>query len=401
VDKIPGRRLAKKAEEPGNTIQVPMARGLGLVELLKRTFKEIEEDHLAAFAGNLTYKGLFALFPFFVFLLSLLGLFGAPDLLVNLLEQGRGVLPQGAMDLLEGQLMSIAGSKAQGAFTVGAVVSILLALWGISGAFRSVMEAMNVMYEVEEARPAWKKYLISILLSLGVAALLLFALGLVVFGPELGGAVADVVGLGFVFQLVWTIVQWPVLIFIVMFAFALVYYYAPDVEQRFKWISPGSIVAVAAWLVFSLLFALYVDNFGSYNATYGSLAGIIILMLYIYYSSFIMLVGAELNQVIEEHIPGGKDEGEKTLNIESEGKDEGEKARNTERIEREQTAAGETPERIEREMSEIRNRMTPDLSDLREHVEPQAVKEQIKRSLRERLRGILSSAKQALRRRLA
>ncbi len=318
MDKIPGRRLAKKAAETGNAIRVPMARDLGLVELLKRTFKEMEEDHLAAFAGNLTYKGLFALFPFFVFLLSLLGLFGAPDLLVSLLEQGRGVLPQGAMDLLEGQLMSIAGSKAQGAFTVGAVVSILLALWGVSGAFRSVMEAMNVMYEVEEARPAWKKYMISILLSLGVAVLLLFALGLVVFGPELGVAVADVVGLSFVFQLVWTIVQWPVLIFIVMFAFALVYYYAPDVEQRFKWISPGSIVAVAAWLVFSLLFALYVDNFGSYNAAYGSLAGIIILMLYIYYSSFIMLIGAELNQVIEEHIPEGKDEGEKTLDTDQE-----------------------------------------------------------------------------------
>ena len=187
MEKIPGRRLAKKAEEAGNAVRVPMARDLGLVELLKRTFKEVEEDHLAAFAGNLTYKGLFALFPFFVFLLSLLGLFGAPDLLVNLLEHARGVLPQGAMDLLKGQLMSIAGSKAQGAFTVGAVVSILLALWGVSGAFRSVMEAMNVMYEVEEARPAWKKYLISILLSLGVAALLLFALGLVVFGPELGG----------------------------------------------------------------------------------------------------------------------------------------------------------------------------------------------------------------------
>ena len=397
VEKIPGTRLVKKAEGAGNAIGVPMARDLGVVELLKRTFKEVQEDHLAAFAGNLTYKGLFALFPFFVFLLSLLGLFGAPDLLLNVLEQARGVLPQGAMDFLEGQLMSIAGSKAQGTFTVGAVVSILLALWGVSGAFRSVMGAMNVMYEVEEARPFWKKYLISILLSLGVAALLLFALGLVIFGPQLGGAVADAVGLGFVFQLVWTIVQWPVLIVIVIFAFALVYYYAPDVEQRFKWISPGSVVAVAAWLLFSLLFALYVNNFGSYNATYGSLAGVVILMLYIYYSAFIMLVGTELNQVIEETIPEGKDEGEKTLNTESEGKDEGAKVRNPERIEREQTAAGKTPERIEREMSEIRNRLAPGLSDLREHVEPQAIKEQIKRSLGERLREVLNSAKQALR----
>jgi membrane protein len=314
--KIPGKRLVNKAEETGNAVEVPMAQDLGLVELLKRTFKEVSKDHLAAFAGNLTYKGLFALFPFFVFLLSLLGLFGAPELVRTMLDQVSAVLPEGATAFLEDQLLGIAQSKVpQGAFTVGAIISIFLALWGVSGAFRSVMEAMNVMYEVEEARPIWKQYLISVLLSLGVAALLLFALGLVIFGPQLGGAVADLVGLGFVFQLVWNIVQWPVLLFFVLFAFALVYYFAPDVEQRFKWISPGSIIAVALWLVFSLLFSLYVSNVGSYNTTYGSFAGIVILMLYIYYSAFIMLIGAELNQVIEEHIPEGKNEGEKTPNV--------------------------------------------------------------------------------------
>jgi membrane protein len=173
---------------------------------------------------------------------------------------------------------------------------------------------MNVMYEIEEARPFWKQALISIFLSLGIAALLIFALVLVVFGPEIGGAIADVVGLGYVFEIAWNVVQWPVLLFLVVLAFALVYYYAPDVEQRFRWISPGSIVAVVAWLLFSLAFSLYVE-FGSFDA-YGSIAGIIILMLYIYYSSFIMLIGAELNQVIEEHIPEGKNEGDKTLNPE-------------------------------------------------------------------------------------
>jgi len=247
-------------------------------------------------------------------LLSLLGLFGAPDLLRDLIDRASGVLPQGAVVFLENQLLGIASTKAQGAFTLGAVVSLLLALWGVSGAFRSVMEAMNVMYEIEEDRPFWKQLLISIFLSLGVAALLLCALVLVVFGPEIGGAVADSVGLGSIFQITWSIVQWPVLIFLVVFAFALVYYYAPDVEQSFKWISPGSIVAVLMWLIFSLLFSIYVERSGSFNATYGTFAGIIILMLYVYYSAFIMLVGAQLNQVIEEHIPEGKDEGEKTLN---------------------------------------------------------------------------------------
>jgi membrane protein len=315
VDKIPGKKIVEKAEETGNEVPIPMTRRrLGLVEFFKRTVKEISEDHLAAFAGNLTYKGLFALFPFAVFMLSLLGLFGAPDLLNYLLEQARVVLPNDVVGLLEDQLLGIAQTKAQGAFTAGAIVSLLLALWGVSGAFRSVMEAMNVMYEIEEDRPFWKVYGISVFLSLGVAALLITALVLVVFGPEIGGAVADVVGLGFVFELAWNIVKWPVLIGIVLFAFALVYYFAPDVEQRFRYVSPGSLMAVAMWLLFSLLFRLYVENFGSYSATFGSFAGIIILMLYIYYSSFIMLVGAEMNQVIEEYVPEGKNEGEKTLN---------------------------------------------------------------------------------------
>jgi membrane protein len=248
----------------------------------------------------------------------LLGIFGAPQLLEDLIDRAGSVLPPGAVSFLEGQLLAIAGSKAQGAFTVGAVVSILLALWGVSGAFRSVMEAMNVMYEIEEDRPFWKQLLISIFLSLGVAVLLLTALVLVVFGPEIGGAVANAVGLGSVFNVIWNIVQWPVLVFLVVLAFALIYYYAPDVEQRFRWISPGSIVAVLLWLLFSLIFSVYVERSGSFNATYGSLAGIVILMLYIYYSSFIMLVGAQLNQIIEEHIPEGKNEGQKTLNTDQE-----------------------------------------------------------------------------------
>jgi membrane protein len=173
------------------------------------------------------------------------------------------------------------------------------------------MEAMNVMYEVEEDRPFWKVYGISIFISLAVIALMLFAFGIVIFGGTLGGGLASVVGLGGVFQTVWSIVQWPIVACIVLFTFALIYYFAPAAEQRFRWISPGAVLAFVFWLVFSLLFSLYVGNFGSYSATYGSLAGVIILMLYVYYSALIMLVGAEMNQVIEWHIPGGKDEGEK------------------------------------------------------------------------------------------
>lgn len=313
--KIPGIKYLRRAEQTGNEVEVPLTRGrLGTVEMVKRTFKEATEDHLAAFAGNLTYKGLFALFPFFVFLLSLLGIFGSENLLPKLLNDLSGVLPPDATKFISKQLLSIANNKAQSAFTFGAIISILFALWGVSGAFRSIMEAMNVMYEIEEERPFWKVYGISIFLSLVVAVLLISALVLVVFGPKIAAFVAGIIGFGTVFQTIWVIVQWPVLLLVVLFAFALIYYVAPDVEQRFKWISPGSIIAVVLWLLFSLAFSLYVSNFSSYNKTYGSLAGVAILMLYIYYTSYILLLGAEMNQVIEEKIPEGKNEGDKTLN---------------------------------------------------------------------------------------
>ena len=315
--KIPGMQLIKKAESKGNEAEVPGAQNLGLVDFVKLTYKEIGEDHVMAFAGNLTYKGLFAVFPFFTFLLSLLGIFNATDLVTTMLNKLSGVTPQSAIEFIKGQLLSITQSQAQSAFTFGAIISILLALWGVSGAFRSVMEAMNVMYEVEEDRPFWKVYGISIFMSLAVVVLLIGALVLVVFGQSIGVTVADLVGFGSVFATAWGILQWPVVACVVLFTFALIYYFAPAAKQRFRWISPGSILAFVFWLIFSLLFSLYASTLGgsSYNETYGSLAGVIVLMLYVYYSALIMLVGAEMNQVIEWHIPGGKDEGEKVPEV--------------------------------------------------------------------------------------
>ncbi len=311
--KIPGIQLIKKAEQKGNQAEVPMTQDLGLVDFFKLTSKEVSEDHVMAFAGNLTYKALFAIFPFFTFLLSLLGLFNARNLVNSMIEYLSGVLSGPATQFIEDQLLPLTQSQAQSAFTFGAIISIALALWGVSGAFRSIMEAMNVMYEVEEDRPFWKVYGLSIFMSLAVIILMLGAFGIVIFGGSVGGGLAGAIGLGSVFQTVWSIVQWPIVACIVLFTFALIYYFAPAVKQKFSWISPGAVLAFIFWLIFSLLFSLYVGNFsdGSFNETYGSLAGVIILMLYIYYSALIMLVGAEMNQVIEWHIPGGKDEGEK------------------------------------------------------------------------------------------
>ena len=308
---IPGKKIVEKAEEKGNEVAIPRTERLGLVEFFKLTFKEVSEDHVMAFAGNLTYKALFAIFPFLTLVLSLLGLFNATSLVNDMVDYLSGVLSGPAVTLIEQQLLPLTRSQAGSAFTFGAIISIALALWGVSGAFRSIMEAMNVMYEVEEDRPAWKMYGISIFISLAVVVLMLTAFGIVIFGGSLGGGLAAFIGLEGVFTTVWSIVQWPIVACIVLFTFAIIYFFAPAAKQKFRWISPGAFLAFAFWLLFSLAFSWYVGNFGSYGATYGSLAGVIILMLYIYYSAFIMLLGAEMNQVIEWHIPGGKDEGEK------------------------------------------------------------------------------------------
>ena len=308
---IPGKKIIEKAEDKGNEVAIPRTQRLGLVDFFKLTFKEVSEDHVAAFAGNLTYKALFALFPFFTFLISLLGIFNATNLVDQMVNYLEGVAPGTVTRFIESQLTPIAESQAESTFTFAAIISIALALWGVSGAFRSIMEAMNVMYEVEEDRPAWKVYGISVFISLAVVALMITAFGIVIFGSSVGGGLAELVGLGLVFQAVWKIVQWPIVACVVLFTFAIIYFFAPAAKQRFTWISPGAVLAFVFWLLFSLAFSYYVGNFGSYSATYGSLSSVIILMLYIYYSAFIMLIGAEMNQVIEWHIPGGKDEGEK------------------------------------------------------------------------------------------
>lgn len=279
---------------------------LGWFDAVKKTFKELGTDHLAAFAGNLTYHTLLALFPFAIFVLSVLFVAGQEHLLLDGISslKDTGALSPSAANAITGQVEALSEGR-DGALGLGLVLGALTALWAVSGAFRSVMEAMNVMYEVEESRGLVKRYALSIALSIVIAALFIVALGLVVAGPTIASQ------LGQVGEWAWLILQWPVLIAMVMLALAIMYYYAPDAEQQFRFISPGAIMATVMWLVFSLAFSAYVNNFGSYNKTYGTLAGVVVLLLYSYYTAFIFLFGAEANQVIEEAHPAGKDEGEK------------------------------------------------------------------------------------------
>ncbi|MBA2362924.1 MAG: YihY/virulence factor BrkB family protein [Chloroflexia bacterium] len=310
--RLPGRRLIRKAQLTGDRFKVPPSPTLGVSRLLRLVARHAEEDYVSAFAAALAYRGVFASFLLLIFLLSLLGVFGATEQVTRLLDRVSIAMPQAVADLIREQIPTKATStRVVAAFRLGAILSIIATLWGISSAFRSLMQAMNVMYKVRESRTLIHRIAISLLLSLAVAALMVSAGVLVIFGASIGERVARVVGMGTVFEWWWGVLQWPILIGFVLLAFALVYYFAPDVEQEFRFITPGSIIGLILWLAFSLLFLLLVNNFGMYNRVFGALAGAAIHMLYLYYFAYILLLGAEVNQVVEENSPGGKQAGEK------------------------------------------------------------------------------------------
>jgi membrane protein len=164
---------------------------------------------------------------------------------------------------------------------------------------------------VEEGRPFWQVRLLAMGITIGLSAVIVVALVLLTFGPQLGRWVADLVGLGQVFEVTWNLVRWPVIVGLLVAAIALLYYFAPDVEQEWKWITPGSACAVLGWLLASLGFAFYVNRFGSYNATYGSIGAVIVLLTWMYVTGLFILIGGEINAEIEHAAPRGKEPGEK------------------------------------------------------------------------------------------
>jgi membrane protein len=258
------------------------------------------------YAAALAYYILFALFPFLIFLIALLGFLNIPQFFDWLRTQAQNLLPQQAMDQVN-QVINQLQDQRPGLLSFG----IIAALWSASAGIRGVMNAMNVAYDVEEGRPAWKLYPLSILYTIGVAIIIILGVGLMVFGEGAANWLANQIGLGPLFVTLWNWVRWPIAVLLLMLAVATVYYVAPDVEQDFRFITPGSILAVIVWIAASLGFAFYVQNFADYSATYGSLGAIIILLFYFFISSAVLLFGAEVNATIEHHAPEGKEPGEK------------------------------------------------------------------------------------------
>jgi membrane protein len=190
-------------------------------------------------------------------------------------------------------------------------VGIVIALWTASAGVRLMMSAMNAAYDVVEGRPIWKRFPLSIFYTVGVAGMLLVAAALMVLGPQVMTWVAAQIGMEDFIVTLWTILRWPVIVILLMVAVALMYYVMPDVKQKFRFITPGSVLAVVVWIVASLGFGYYVKTFANYNAMYGSIGAIIVLLLYFYISAAVLLLGVEMNAVIDHMSTEGKHPGEK------------------------------------------------------------------------------------------
>jgi membrane protein len=282
-------------------------RDLASIRALKATVQEFQRDDALGIAAQLAYYLILALFPFILVLVSLLGTFGSEELASEVLGYFQQVMPEQAYEIIKDFTDNIISGKAEapGLFTFG----ILFTLWAASGAFAALINALNRAYDVQETRPFWKVRGIAILMTLGLSVLILIGVLLLVLGPQIGEAIANVFGLERTFLVVWEVARWPVALFFMMFTVALLYYFAPDVDQPFRWITPGGLIGIILWVLASVGFNFYVSNFGSYNKTYGSIGAVIVLLLYLYISSLTILFGATLNATLvrmKEEISGSQ-----------------------------------------------------------------------------------------------
>jgi membrane protein len=299
-------------------------------EIAKRTALEVMADNCLGLAAQLAYYFFLALFPALLFLVAVISFMPVNGLLDAITAMLARIAPGEVLSIIQDQILKIADNKSTGLLTLG----MLGTIWSCSSGMTAIVDTLNQAYDVQESRPWWKVRLLAVGLTIALASFIVFSMALVLVGPTLAEKVAVWAHMGPVFTWTWKILQWPVVFALVTLAIALVYYFAPDAQQDWVYITPGSILATTLWLIISLAFKFYIANFTSYTATYGFIGGAIVLMLWFYVSALAVLVGAELNAEIEHASPYGKDPGEK---VPGEKKQAGAVA---ERPWREGTAAG-------------------------------------------------------------
>jgi membrane protein len=269
----------------------------GWLAILKRSIREFKHDDITDRAAALTYYGVLAIFPAMLVLVAILGMLGKSTT-HQLLDNIGQVAPGGVNSFLKNVVTQVQGKA--GAAGLAGVVGIVIALWSASGYVAAFMRASNTIYDVDEGRPVWKTAPIRLATTLALVVMLVIAAAIVVLTGPIAGQVGKAFGIGHTVVLVWDIAKWPVLVIIVSVMISLLYKASPNVRQPgFRWISAGGVLAVAVWLIASGLFAVYVGFSGSYNKTYGTLATVIIFLVWLWISNVAILLGAEFNAEIQ------------------------------------------------------------------------------------------------------
>src|SRR5215204_6579763 len=305
----------KITETEAAKISIWRLGGLSWRTLAWRVWNEIYAGALLTHAAALAFYFLFALFPLLLFLVTLLGLLAetGTEMRSTLFRFLSRVAPPSAFALIDETLLEIAANAGGLRLWLG----LASALWFASLGIAALSESLNAMYGVRESRPFWKVRLAAVGLTVALVVLVVSALMLMLYGGEIGVSAADHFEQGTLFTTLWTIAQVPLALVFVLFAFALIYYYAPDLyEQKWYWITPGSMVGVTLWLIVSFGFRLYLRHFDSYSLTYGSLGAVIVLMLWFYLTGVSILLGGKINAEVENAaaragVPEAKHRGEK------------------------------------------------------------------------------------------
>jgi len=275
---------------------------------LKATVQEFIRDDALGLAAQLAFYLILAIFPFILFCVAILDAFSSsdPQFVTELFDYLKRLLPAQVYALIhtytENTLRN--GDTAPGLLSVG----VLGTVWAASGAFAALINALNRAYDVQETRPFWKVRGIAILMTFGLSALLLVGVLLLIAGPSIGSTIAEVFTLDDEFMFAWNIARWPAALLFMIATVALLFYFAPDANQPFRWITPGGVIGIVLWVLASVAFNLYLSSdFNTYNKTYGSIGTVIILLLYLYISSLTILFGATLNATlvrIKEEVSG-------------------------------------------------------------------------------------------------
>lgn len=278
---------------------------------LKRLYQEYENDGVSDSAATLAYYIVYSLFPFLVFLVTLTAYLPLGNAVDTLLDRLRTIVPSQAMGLIDEHVHGLITRTHPSLLTFGVLITVYSASCGVD----VLRKALNLAYDVKESRPFWRTQLMAIGMTLGAALLTIVTSALLIAGGNAGFWLARAFGVGPEYVFAWKWLRWPVTAAVIMLAAAINYYVLPDVRQKFKYITPGSVIATLIWLATTWVFGQYVAYFGSYDVAYGSIGGVIILMTWFYISGFIFLLGGEVNAILEHASPTGKKAGARAEGI--------------------------------------------------------------------------------------